>query len=43
MQNNHWLNTTRLENRKLKSGETSEHYVMDMSNLALLTGLGIID
>ena len=39
VQNNQWLNTTRLENRKLRSGETAEHYVADMSNLALLTGI----
>ena len=39
VQNNQWLNTTRLENRKLRIGETAEHYITDMSNLALLTGI----
>ena len=39
VQNNQWLNITRLENRKLKSSETAEHYIKDMSNLALLTGI----
>ena len=38
-QNNQWLNTTRLENRKLISTESAEKYISDMSDLALLVGI----
>ena len=36
LQNNKWLNTTRLENRKLAKFESAEKYIEDMSELALL-------
>ncbi len=39
LQNNKWLNTTRLENRRLLSTESAETYIADMSNLALLLGI----
>ena len=39
IQNNQWLNTTRLENRKLLSTESAEKYISDMSDLALLVGI----
>ena len=34
-----WLNTTRLENRKLSNSESEEKYIEDMSKLALLVGI----
>ena len=40
LQNNKWLNTTRLENRKLLNTESAEKYISDMSDLALLVGIG---
>ena len=40
LQNNQWLNTTRLENRKLLKTESAEKYISDMSDLALLVGIG---
>ena len=40
LQNNQWLNTTRLENRKLLNTESAENYISDMSDLALLVGIG---
>ena len=40
LQNNQWLNTTRLENRKLLNTESAEKYISDMSDLALLVGIG---
>ena len=40
LQNNQWLNTTRLENRKLLNTESVEKYISDMSDLALLVGIG---
>ena len=39
LKNNKWLNSTRLENRKLLSSEPAEKYIADMSELALLVGL----
>ena len=36
--NNRWLNSARLENRKLLSSESAEHYIADMSTLAQLVG-----
>ena len=39
LQNNHWLNTTRLENRKLLNTESVEKCISDMSDLALLVGI----
>ena len=39
MHHNKWLNTTRLETRKLLSTESAEKYISDMSNLALLVGI----
>jgi len=38
-QNNKWLNTARLENRKLLTTESAEKYIADMSNLAMLVGV----
>ena len=40
LQNNKWLNNTRLENRKLLSTESADKYIADMSDLALLVGIG---
>ena len=40
LQNNQWLNTTRLENRKLLNTESARKYISDMSDLALLVGIG---
>ena len=40
LQNNQWLNTTRLENRKLLDTESAEKYISDMSDFALLVGIG---
>ena len=40
LQNNQWLNTTRLENLKLLNTESPEKYISDMSDLALLVGIG---
>ena len=40
LQNNQRLNTTRLENRKLLSNEYADKYIADMSDLALLIGIG---
>ena len=40
LQNNQWLNTTRLENPKLLNTESVEKYISDMSDLALLVGIG---
>ena len=40
LQNNQWLNTTRLGNRKLLNTESTEKYISDMSDLALLVGIG---
>ena len=40
LQNNQWLNTTRLENRKLLNTESAGKYISDMSDLALLVGIG---
>ena len=40
LQNNKWLNTTRLENRKLLNTESAEKYISDMSDLALIVGIG---
>ena len=40
LQNNQWLNTTRLENLKLLNTESAEKYISDMSDLALLVGIG---
>lgn len=37
--NNKWINTTRLENRKLLTTESAENYIADMSELALLVGI----
>ena len=39
LRNNKWLNSTRLENRKLLSSESAEKYIADMSELALLVGI----
>ena len=39
LKNNKWLNSTRLENRKLLSSESAEKYIADMSELALLVGI----
>ena len=39
LRNNKWLNSTRLENRKLLSSESTEKYIADMSELALLVGI----
>ena len=39
LKSNQWLNTTRLESRKLLRGESAENYINDMSNLALLVGI----
>ena len=39
LRNNKWLNSTRLENRKLLSSEPAEKYIADMSELALLVGI----
>ena len=41
LQNNQWLNTTRLENRKLLNTESAEKYISDMSELAPLVGIGV--
>ena len=38
--NNQWLNTTRLENWKLLSTESADTYIADVSDLALLIGIG---
>lgn len=38
LKKNNWLNTTRLENRKLLKSESAEKYITDMSDLALLVG-----
>ena len=40
LQNNQWLNTTRLENRKLLNRESTGKDISDMSDLALLVGIG---
>ena len=40
LQINQWLNSTRLENRKLINTEPTEKYISDMSDLALLVGIG---
>ena len=40
LQNNQWLNTTRLENRKLLSTDSAEKYIADMCDLSLLVGMG---
>ena len=40
LQNNQWLNTTRLENRKLLNTESAKKYISNMSDLALLVGIG---
>ena len=40
LQNNQWLNTTRLENRKLLNTEPAEKYISDMSDLAPLVSIG---
>ena len=40
LQNNQWLNTTRLENMKLLNTESAEKYISDMSDLVLLVGIG---
>ena len=39
LRNNKWLNSTRLENRKLLSSEPADKYIADMSELALLVGI----
>ena len=39
LQTNQWLNTTRLENRKLLNTESAGKYISDMSDLALLVGI----
>ena len=38
--NNQGLNTTRLENLKLLNTESAEIYISDMSDLALIVGIG---
>ena len=39
LQNNQWLITARLENRKLLPTESAEKYIADMSELAQLVGI----
>ena len=39
MRKNKWLNSTRLENRKLLSSESAEKYIADISELSLLVGI----
>ena len=39
LQNIQLLNTTRLENPEVRSSETAEHYVSDMTFLALVNGI----
>ena len=39
LRNNKWLNSNRLEYRKLLSSESTEKYIADMSELALLVGI----
>ena len=40
IQNNQWLNTIHLENRKLLNTESAEKYISDMFDLALLVSIG---
>ena len=40
LQTNQWLNTTRLENRKLLNIESAEKCISDISDLAFLAGIG---
>ena len=40
LQNCRWLNCARLESRKLLKTESAEKYIADMSDLALLVGIG---
>ena len=39
LQNTQWLNTTRLENRKLSKTESAEKYIAELSDLAQLVGI----
>ena len=39
LQNNQWLNTARLENRKLLATESAEKYIADMSELGQIVGV----
>ena len=39
LQNNQWLNTARLENRKLSSTESAEKYIAELSDMAQLVGI----
>ena len=39
LQNNQWLNTARLESRKLSSTESAEKYIAELSDLAQLVGI----
>ena len=39
LKNNKWLNSTRLENRKLLSSEPAEKFIADMSELSISVGI----